>query len=164
MATPVEHLRKDKEAVMDRLKNQEKEIDHFTRARRLEEIPLLAKQCEEEKKEAKEIFEQQEAEEIEQLKNDWQMALTTRGRLKMIEAADKDEFLKMFQEQRKEEFKKSLADFENKISEERKRRLYERKEKRREERRQKWLQEKAEEKKRLRDEQLKRDLLSLVTE
>ena len=52
-------------------------------------------------------------------------------------------------------FQKSLADFENKISEERKRRLYERKEKRREERRQKWLQEKAEEKKRLRDEQLK---------
>ena len=33
------------------------------------------------------------------------MALTTRDRLKMIEAADKDEFLKMFQEQRKEDFK-----------------------------------------------------------
>ena len=28
MATPVEHLRKDKEAVMDRLKNQEKEVLH----------------------------------------------------------------------------------------------------------------------------------------
>nr|XP_022338776.1 eukaryotic translation initiation factor 3 subunit A-like isoform X2 [Crassostrea virginica] len=156
MAKQVEQLEKEKKELMDRLKNQEKKIDHFARAKRLEEIPQLAKQYEEEKKVARDFFEQQEAEKIEQMKSDREMALTSRDRLKRMKS-DKDEFLNMLRGQRKEMFKKKLAEFEAKISEERKRRLYERKEKRREERRQKWLQEKAEEEQRLRDEQLKRE-------
>ncbi|XP_048744696.2 eukaryotic translation initiation factor 3 subunit A-like isoform X2 [Ostrea edulis] len=156
MAKQVEQLEKEKKELMDRLKNQEKKIDHFARAKRLEEIPVLAKQYEEEKKMAREFFEQQEAEKIEQLKKDRQLALASQDRLSRMKT-EKDEFLNLLRGQRKEIFKKKLAEFESKITEERKKRMYERKEKRREERRQKWLQEKAEEEQRRRDEQLKRD-------
>lgn len=55
-------------------------------------------------------------------------------------------------------FQKKLAEFEAKVSEERKKRLYERKEKRKEERRQKWIQERAKEEKRRKDEQFKRGI------
>lgn len=156
MAKQVEQLEKEKKELMDRLKNQEKKIDHFARAKRLEEIPFLAKQYEQEKKVAREFFEQQEAEKIEQLKSDRQMALASRDRLTRMKA-DKDEFLNLLRGQRKEMFKKKLAEFEAKVSEERKKRLYERKEKRREDRRQKWIQERAEEEQRRKDEQLKRE-------
>lgn len=155
MAKQVEQLEKEKKELMDRLKNQEKKIDHFARAKRLEEIPFLAKQYEQEKKVAREFFEQQEAEKIEQLKSDRQMDLASRDRLNRMKT-DKDEFLNLIRGQRKEMFNKKLAEFEAKVSEERKKRLYERKEKRREDRRQKWIQERAEEEQRRKDEQLKR--------
>eukprot|EP00105_Crassostrea_gigas_P009928 XP_011425042.1 PREDICTED: eukaryotic translation initiation factor 3 subunit A isoform X1 [Crassostrea gigas] len=129
---------------MDRIKNQEKEFDHFARAKRLEEIPLLTKQYEQEKKVARKFFELQEAKKIEQLNRDRQMALASRDRLNRMKT-DKDEFLNLFRGQRKEMFEKKLAEFEARVSEERKKRLYERKEKRREDRRQKWIQERAKE-------------------
>ncbi|XP_065925615.1 eukaryotic translation initiation factor 3 subunit A isoform X3 [Magallana gigas] len=156
MAKQVEQLEKEKEELIDRIKNQEKEFDYFARAKRLEEIPLLKKQYEQEKKVAREFFELQEAKKIEQLNRDRQMALASRDRLNRMKT-DKDEFLNLFRGQRKEMFEKKLAEFEARVSEERKKRLYERKEKRREDRRQKWIQERAKEEKRRKGEQLKRE-------
>merc|ERR1739844_858331 len=59
MAKQVEELEKEKKELQIRLKSQEKKVDHFQRAKRLEEIPLLKLQFEELKEEAKVVWEDQ---------------------------------------------------------------------------------------------------------
>ena len=47
MARQVEQLDREKREMQNKLKLQEKRVDHFERAKRLEEVPLLTKQYEE---------------------------------------------------------------------------------------------------------------------
>lgn len=47
MAKHVEQLEVEKKELQMRLKAQEKKVDYFARAKRVEEIPLLVKQFEE---------------------------------------------------------------------------------------------------------------------
>ena len=47
MARQVEQLDREKKETQHKLRLQEKRVDHFERAKRLEEIPLLIKQYEE---------------------------------------------------------------------------------------------------------------------
>ena len=47
MARQVEQLDREKRDMQNKLKLQEKRVDHFERAKRLEEIPFLTKQYEE---------------------------------------------------------------------------------------------------------------------
>merc|ERR1712029_653041 len=58
-------LEKEKKELQVRLKKQEKNVDHIERAKRQEEIPMLEKQYEEFKEEARQVWEEQEKERIE---------------------------------------------------------------------------------------------------
>ncbi|XP_060068006.1 eukaryotic translation initiation factor 3 subunit A-like isoform X2 [Ylistrum balloti] len=156
MQKQLEQLEKEKKELQERLKSQEKKIDHFARAKRLEEIPLLVDQYDKESSEARSFWEHMEEERIERMKAERKMALETRVRLSRM-VKDKDDFLNRLKDQRKEEFKKKLQEFDEKIKEERKRRIKERKEKRKEERKNKWRAEKEEAEQKARDEALIRE-------
>lgn len=156
MQKQLEQLEKEKKELQERLKSQEKKIDYFARAKRVEEIPLLVDQYEKESKEARAFWEHMEEERIERMKSERKLALETQTRLiRMVK--DKDDFLNRLKDQRKEEFKKKLQEFDEKMKEERKRRIKERKEKRKEERKNKWRAEKEEAEQKARDEALIRE-------
>ncbi|CAG2202678.1 EIF3A [Mytilus edulis] len=156
MAKQVEQLEKEKKELNERLKSQDKKIDFFARAKRLEEIPLLKKQYESDRQELKGFWEQQEEERIEKVKKERENALQQRDRLSRMKK-DKDEFVNMLRGKRKEQFKQKVKEFDLKMSEERKKRLADRKEKRKEDRRTKWIEEKREAEQRAKDEELLRE-------
>ena len=155
MAKQVEHLEKEKKELQDKLRAQEKKIDYFQRAVRLEEIPLLKEQCEVEKVQNREFFEEQEKERIEKLKAERIQAIANRDRLARIQK-DKDSFLNKLGTSRLSVYKEKLVKFEKMLAEQRMVRLEERRQRRKEERRAKWVKEKQEEEQRRIDEEAKR--------
>ncbi|KAJ8025425.1 Eukaryotic translation initiation factor 3 subunit A [Holothuria leucospilota] len=156
MAKHVEQLEAEKKELQARLKSQEKKIDYFCRAQRVEEIPLLLKQYEEEAKASKDLWEEMESERIEMAKKEREQALAIRDRLKRM-TKDKNEFLNMLKETRANIYNEKLSKFEEMIKDARARRLMERKQKRKHERRMKWLAEKEEAEQQRRDEEAKRE-------
>ncbi|PVD29624.1 hypothetical protein C0Q70_08879 [Pomacea canaliculata] len=154
MQKQVEQLEKEKRELLERLKGQEKKVDYLARAKRIEEIPLLLKQYEEDKKVGREFWEQQEQERIENLKKERVYGLETKARLSRI-FEDSEIFLNTLKKARKSDYEDKLKEFEKNLAVERKTRLLERKQKRKEERRQKWILEKEEEAQRIKDEKLK---------
>ncbi|KAI8789964.1 eukaryotic translation initiation factor 3 subunit A isoform X2 [Biomphalaria glabrata] len=156
MAKQVEQLEKEKKELQERLKGQEKKVDYLARAKRIEEIPLLQDQYEEDQKARKAFWEEQEKERIESTKLERAHALETKARLILMKS-DLDTFTNSLKKAKKSEYEDKLKDFEKLLSEERRKRLQERKIKRKEERRQKWIQEKEEAAQRARDELLKRE-------
>ncbi|KAH9508602.1 Eukaryotic translation initiation factor 3 subunit A [Bulinus truncatus] len=156
MAKQVEQLEKEKKELQERLKGQEKKVDYLARAKRIEEIPLLQEQFEEDQKARKLFWEEQEKERIESTKQERAHALETKARLILMKL-DLDSFTSTLKKAKKSEYEDKLKEFEKQLSEERRKRLMERKIKRKEERRQKWLQEKEEAAQRARDELLKRE-------
>ncbi|CAG5135673.1 unnamed protein product [Candidula unifasciata] len=156
MAKQVEQLEKEKKELQERLKGQEKKVDYLARAKRIEELPLLQEQFEEDQKTRREFWEQQEKERIETLKQERTHALETKARLIQMKV-DLDIFTSNLKKNKKSEFEEKLKDFEKQLTEERRKRLLERKAKRKEERRQKWLQEKEEAAQRAQDELLKQE-------
>ncbi|KAE8280377.1 Eukaryotic translation initiation factor 3 subunit A [Larimichthys crocea] len=92
MAKQVEQLEKEKKELQERLKNQEKKIDYFERAKRLEEIPLIKKAYEEQRIKDMELWELQEEERISNMKVEREKALEHKKRMsRMME--DKENFL-----------------------------------------------------------------------
>merc|ERR1711963_750619 len=81
MAKQVEQLEKEKKELQERLKGQEKKVDYLARAKRIEEIPLLIEQHEEDQKARKIFWEEQEKERIENVKKERTHALETKARL-----------------------------------------------------------------------------------
>merc|ERR1712042_202765 len=148
MAKQVEELEKEKKELQVRLKAQEKKVDHLERAKRLEEIPLLKLQFEEFKEEAKVVWEEQEKDRIEGEKKQRASDVENRNRLVRMKT-DKEKYLESLLKERKNIFEKKIAEFDQKVAEERKTRLERRKEERIEERRRKWMREKEEEEQRI---------------
>ncbi|KTF78987.1 hypothetical protein cypCar_00030453 [Cyprinus carpio] len=92
MAKQVEQLEKEKKELQERLKNQEKKIDYFERAKCLEEIPLIKKAYEEQRIKDMELWELQEEERICNMKMEREKALEHKQRMsRMME--DKENFL-----------------------------------------------------------------------
>merc|ERR1712083_999510 len=114
----VEELEKEKKELQIRLKSQEKKVDHFQRALRLEELPLLKEQHEQIKDEGKIIWMEQEQERIEQERKDRTLAEESQIRLgKMKE--DKDKYLENLLQERKNVFDRKLKEFNKTLEEER---------------------------------------------
>merc|ERR1712025_1361861 len=153
-------LEKEKKELQVRLKKQEKNVDHIERAKRQEEIPLLLKQFDEFKEEARQVWEEQERERIETEKAQRENDVTNRDRMQRM-IANKDVYLDGLLKERKNIFEKKLEEFNAMLSDERKQRLEKRKEDRIEERRRKWMQERRDEEQRRRDEIAKRERTSL---
>ncbi|XP_074640186.1 eukaryotic translation initiation factor 3 subunit A-like [Tubulanus polymorphus] len=156
VAKQVQQIEKEKKELMDKLRAQEKKIDYFARAKRVEELPLLKKQYDEESVTLKKFWEDEEDIRIKALVVEREQALEHRDRLRKI-IPDKDQFLNELKASRKSVFKEKLKEFEVKLNEERKKRLLERKDRRKEERKLKYIKEKEEAKQRAKDEALKRE-------
>ncbi|XP_071532638.1 eukaryotic translation initiation factor 3 subunit A [Panulirus ornatus] len=151
----VEELEKERKELQQRLKAQEKKVDHYERAKRLVEIPLLKKMLEDEKKKDKEFWKLQEEERVKKLVEEHQVSLEHSRRLKRMQT-DRVEFLNQLKSSRRSEIEKKLNDFNARLEVERKNRLGERKEQRRRERREAYYHMKAEEEQQRRDEELKK--------
>jgi len=63
-AREMEELQKERREMQQKLKSQEKKLDYFERAKRLEEIPLLQKAFEAKQIADRQFWEQQEKERI----------------------------------------------------------------------------------------------------
>ncbi|XP_023819386.1 eukaryotic translation initiation factor 3 subunit A isoform X2 [Oryzias latipes] len=156
MAKQVEQLEKEKKELQERLKNQEKKIDYFERAKRVEEIPLIIKAYEEQRVKDMELWELQEEERISNLKIEREKALEHKKRMsRMME--DKENFLSKITAARSFIYEEKLKAFETRLIEERKKRLEDRKRQRKEERRNTFYRQKEEEAQRIHEEQLKKE-------
>ncbi|KAJ0004963.1 hypothetical protein NQD34_011177 [Periophthalmus magnuspinnatus] len=156
MAKQVEQLEKEKKELQERLKNQEKKIDYFERAKRLEEIPLIKKAYEEQRVKDMELWELQEEERISNMKVEREKALEHKKRMsRMIE--DKENFLSKITVARSCIYEEKLKAFQARLVEERKKRMEERKRKRKEDRRNDYYRMKEEEAQRIHEEQLKKE-------
>ncbi|XP_067858229.1 eukaryotic translation initiation factor 3 subunit A [Heptranchias perlo] len=156
MAKQVEQLEKEKRELQERLKNQEKKIDFYERAKRLEEIPLLKQAFEEQRIKDMELWELQEEERITSMKVEREKALEHKNRMsRMME--DRDMFLSKLMASRRTVYEEKLKNFQEKLSEERVKRLEERKKQRKEERRKTYYIEKEEEAQRMEEEKLKKE-------
>uniref|UniRef100_A0A673K1W5 Eukaryotic translation initiation factor 3 subunit A n=1 Tax=Sinocyclocheilus rhinocerous TaxID=307959 RepID=A0A673K1W5_9TELE len=156
MAKQVEQLEKEKKELQERLKNQEKKIDYFERAKRLEEIPLIKKAYEEQRIKDMELWELQEEERISNMKMEREKALEHKQRMsRMME--DKENFLSKIKAARSFIYEEKLKQFQERLVEERKKRLEERKKQRKEDRRNAFYRQKEEEAQRIHEEQLKKE-------
>uniref|UniRef100_A0A7N8X2I4 Eukaryotic translation initiation factor 3 subunit A n=1 Tax=Mastacembelus armatus TaxID=205130 RepID=A0A7N8X2I4_9TELE len=156
MAKQVEQLEKEKKELQERLKNQEKKIDYFERAKRLEEIPLIKKAYEEQRIKDMDLWELQEEERISNMKVEREKALEHKKRMsRMIE--DKENFLSKITAARSFIYEEKLKAFQERLVEERKKRLEERKRQRKEDRRNAYYRQKEEEAQRIHEEQLKKE-------
>ncbi len=155
MAKHVEQLEEEKKELQMRLKAQEKKVDFFARAKRVEEIPLLVKQYEEQSVSDRKLWDEMEQQRIIEATNERKEALSCKERLSRM-AEDKKNFAEMLEQTRFSIYKDKLAEYEQLEKEERVKRLQERKIRRKEERRLKWLKEREEEEQRKKDEELKR--------
>uniref|UniRef100_A0A8C5WUV0 Eukaryotic translation initiation factor 3 subunit A n=1 Tax=Laticauda laticaudata TaxID=8630 RepID=A0A8C5WUV0_LATLA len=89
MAKQVEQLEKEKKELQERLKNQEKKIDYFERAKRLEEIPLIKTAYEEQRIRDMDLWELQEEERITTMQQEREKALEHKNRMsRMIEDSE----------------------------------------------------------------------------
>uniref|UniRef100_H0VSS2 Eukaryotic translation initiation factor 3 subunit A n=1 Tax=Cavia porcellus TaxID=10141 RepID=H0VSS2_CAVPO len=153
MAKQVEQLEKEKKELQERLKNQEKKIDYFERAKRLEEIPLIKSAYEEQRIKDMDLWEQQEEERITTMQLEREKALEHKNRMsRMLE--DRDLFVMRLKAARQSVYEEKLKQFEERLSEERHNRLEERKRQRKEERRVTYYREKEEEEQRRAEEQM----------
>uniref|UniRef100_A0A672GUY2 Eukaryotic translation initiation factor 3 subunit A n=1 Tax=Salarias fasciatus TaxID=181472 RepID=A0A672GUY2_SALFA len=156
MAKQVEQLEKEKKELQERLKNQEKKIDYFERAKRLEEIPLIKKAYEEQRVKDMELWELQEEERISNMKVEREKALEHKKRMsRMME--DKENFLSKITAARSFIYEEKLKAFQERLVEERKKRLEDRKRQRKEDRRKAYYCQKEEEAQRIHEEQLKKE-------
>ncbi|XP_064074354.1 eukaryotic translation initiation factor 3 subunit A isoform X2 [Vanessa tameamea] len=158
-----EELMKERRELQARLKSQEKKVDYFERAKRIEEIPLLQKSLEEKQVQDKAFWEQQEKERIEQLIETRARDVATAGRLARM-AVHRDQFMARLRSERGAMHTQRLAAFQAKLAAEREARLAQRQQQRVETRRQEWLAEKrrmeeraAEEARRIAEEQEKKE-------
>lgn len=130
----VEQLEKERREQLNKQKKLERKVDHFERAKRLEEIPLLQQQYEESRIVDREIWVKCEQVRIEAIKEERLLALKERERFQRVQA-DKEEFTRSVVDSRHSEYLEKVQQFEKIVEEERKKRLNARREKRIEERR-----------------------------
>ncbi|GFV99046.1 eukaryotic translation initiation factor 3 subunit A [Trichonephila clavipes] len=152
----VEQLERERKDLQTKLRKQERKVDHYERAKRIEEMPLLLAEYEENKVKDAEFWEQHEKERIKAIKEERTLAVQERDRLMRLKD-DKDNFLERLKKARASDCQEKLEEFNKMLAEERKKRLEERRQKRKEERRTAWLKEQEEKRQRLRDEEMKRE-------
>lgn len=154
-AKEAEELQKERRELQAKLKSQEKKVDYFERAKRLEEIPLFRKAWKEKLIQDQYFWEQQENERIQGITEERHFAVATRDRLfRMI--LDNNQFLTKLKTARHNVYVEKIKEFQIGMSEERKKRLAERKKTRREERRSQYLKNKQEESERKAAEEKRR--------
>lgn len=140
-AKRVEQLEKERKEALSKQRKVERKLDHFERAKRIEELELLQKQYEEWRVTDREVWDECEKLRIEADKVEREVSLKERERFRRV-LGDKEEFTRRVLETRQNEFAERIASFETIVTEERKKRLAARREKRIEERRVRYNKEK----------------------
>lgn len=147
-------LLRERKELQSRLKSQEKKVDYFERAKRLEEVPLIKDYLKEMVVKEEVFWQKQEQTRIENAIAERKNAVAQQERLKRINA-DRDAYMNQLKAERKNLYLEKLKNFNEALEEERKKRLVQRIEERRKLRREKWLAEREAEKKRKLEEQEK---------
>ncbi|XP_068180128.1 eukaryotic translation initiation factor 3 subunit A-like [Antennarius striatus] len=151
IAKQVEQLEKEKKELQERLKNQEKKMDYFERAKRLEEIPLIKKAYEEQRVKDMELWELEEEKRISNMKIEWEKAMEHRKRMSRM-TEDKNNFFSAH----RFKFEEKLKVFQERLVEERRKRMEQRKGQRKKDRCNAFYRQK-EEAQRIRKEQLEKE-------
>merc|ERR1711994_476560 len=128
----VEELEKEKKELVQRLKNQEKKMDHMERAKRKAEIPLLKDAIKKDLEDDTVLWKQKEKDRIAQAIKEREEAVSHRDRLARMKE-DKDNFMATLLTQRKATFEKKLKEYNKMFEEQRAIRLEEKKAQRKEE-------------------------------
>lgn len=150
-AKEAEELLKEKREQQTKLKSQEKKVDYFERAKRIEEIPLIEKYLSTKQIQDKQFWEEQEENRIETAINERKNAVAQSERLQRM-YVDRDAFLDTLRAERNSHYLEKLAAFNTALQKEKKERLHQRVLQRREDRRLKWIRDKEEEKRRREEE------------
>ncbi|KAJ7328582.1 Eukaryotic translation initiation factor 3 subunit A [Desmophyllum pertusum] len=129
LARQVEQLDKEKKELQIRLKTQEKKMDYFARATRVEEIPLLKKQYEEHLVLDKQFWEEQEEERINKAVSEHDKLMETSGRLQRM-LPDKDDFVENLSKARQAAHEEKMKEYQKRLDEARKKRMEERRKER----------------------------------
>ncbi|RWS09568.1 Eukaryotic translation initiation factor 3 subunit A-like protein [Dinothrombium tinctorium] len=138
-----EQLERERKDQIAKQRKIERKFDHFERAKRIEEIPLLQKAYEEWKVNDEKSWEEAEQLRIKELIEERNIALQHRTRLLRM-MGDKELFAQQIKEQRHKEYMERYNEWKEALEAEKKKRLLERKEKRKQERKEKWIQQKKE--------------------
>lgn len=144
-------LQRERKELQSRLKSQEKKVDYFERAKRLEEVPLIKEYLKEMVVKEEVFWQTQEKTRIENAVAERKNAVAQQERLKRM-YADRDAYMNQLKADRKNMYLDKLKNFNDALEEERKKRLAQRVHERRTERRNKWLAEREAERQRKLDE------------
>lgn len=155
----IEQAKKEQKELYQKQRRLERKIDHFERAKRLEEIPLLEKEYEKWRELDRKIWEECENQRIADILAERELAKTQSQRLRKLKN-DAEMFATKVNERHQAIYESRLVEFNAKLEQEKAKRLEARRIKRREERRAQWLKEKekAEEDRRRQKEEEKRKL------
>lgn len=145
-------LQRERKELQSRLKSQDKKVDYFERAKRLEEVPLIKDYLKDKAIKEEEFWKKQEATRIENAIAERKNAVAQQERLKRM-YADRDAYMNQLKAERKNLHLEKLQRFNEALEVERKRRLAQRVNERREQRRQKWRDEREAERQRIREEE-----------
>lgn len=137
-----EQLEKERKEQVSKQQKLEKKIDHTERAKRIEEIPLLETLFEKQKVQDREAYEKAEAQRIEEMITQRNLALEHRERMLRI-MPEAEKFGETIRGARYKEHKAKLDEWKIRIENTKKRLLRERAEKRKEDRRIAYYREKA---------------------
>lgn len=137
-----EQLEKERKEQVSKQQKLEKKTDHFERAKRIEEMPLLEAQHEKQKVMDKEIFEKMEKQRIDDLIAQRELALKHRDRMLRIKP-EAEKFANEIRAARQQVYKAKHDEWQIRIEKEKKRLLLERAEKRKSDRRIAYYREKA---------------------
>lgn len=154
-----EQHKKEQKELVQKQRRLERRIDHFERAKRLEEIPLLEKEYEKWREAYKKMWEECENQRIADILAERELAKTLSQRLHKLKT-NADAFAQTVNERHHATYEAKLAAYNAKLAQEKLVRLEARRLKRREERRALWIKEreKREEDRRRQKEEEKRKL------
>merc|ERR1712136_468166 len=156
MKKQMETLEKEKREMQERLRAQEKKVDYFERAKRVQEIPILKQMYEEKKKNDAALWDKLEDERVANWKKEQTMMLQHKERLARMDA-DRKTFMNHLKETRQALYEEEMVQWEKVMNEERALRLQLRKEQRKKDRKEKREKEKEEQRQRELDEKIKRE-------
>ena len=116
LARQLEELEKERRETANRLKSQEKKIDHLERAKRQEEIPLLQKELEARQVKEKEEYQKEEKERVAHIIEERKIAVANKDRLLRMKD-DNNVFMDMMIKRRREEYQGKLEAWKIKVAE-----------------------------------------------
>ncbi|GFS42220.1 eukaryotic translation initiation factor 3 subunit A [Nephila pilipes] len=135
----IEYVKREKKEFLRRLRKQERTIFHMERGKRIEEIPLLKQEYEEEKVKSRERWEHDEKCKIQKFCEERSYFLHNRDRMLAMKN-DLAGFIKNVKERSSLEYEQAVKKFSQDLEREREKRLLERAEQRKALRRNAWLE------------------------